>query len=63
MMMYNLGLRILIDHDGAVCEITNMYDADGDQTDNSDQVVAFVAKRSSHEWLTVTADGEDALAG
>lgn len=50
---FNLGQRLYIDEDGTLCEITNMYDSDGDETEESDRTVVIVVKRSDTEWLTV----------
>lgn len=48
----NLTQRLYIDDDGTLCTITNMYDADGEETDNADDCITFVAKRSESEWIT-----------
>ena len=56
---YNLAQRLFVDDDGTVCPITNMYAADGDETDRPDLAVAIVAKRSDGEWLTVRVNEDD----
>lgn len=58
---YSLMDGILIDEDGEVCEITNMFDAWGEETDDTESAVVFVARRSDEEWLTVEIDGVEAL--
>lgn len=61
-MTYSLADRLLIDEDGEVCEITNMFDAWGEETDDTQAAVVFVARRSDEEWLTVEIDdGVEAL--
>lgn len=53
MSAFNLAQRIYIDDDWTVCEITNMIDRDGEETDDPDEAIYIVAKRSENEWITV----------
>jgi len=53
MSAFNLAQRIYIDDDWTVCEITNMIDSDGEETDDPDAAAFIVAKRSEGEWITV----------
>lgn len=59
-LAYSLMDGILIDEDGEVCEITDMIDAWGDETDAPDAAVVFVAQLPNGEWITVEADGVEA---
>lgn len=51
MPVINLAHRLYVDDDGTSCAITNMYDEDGEETEDASECVAFVAKRSESEWI------------
>ena len=57
---YNLAARLLIDDDGALCEITNMYGEDGFEVDDPDLALAVVAKRPDGKWraMLVNCEGD-----
>lgn len=44
---------IAVTDDGLVCEITNMFDADGDETDDFSAAVVGIVRVSDDEWFTV----------
>ena len=50
---YNLAERVLIYNDGTVCEITNLLDADGDETDDIDDAAMVVCQMANGQWLTI----------
>ena len=47
----NLGKRLALTDDGQQLPITDMYDEDGDQTEDLDRVVAVIIKAGEHSWL------------
>lgn len=61
MAALNLAQRLFIDDDGTLCQITNMFDADGEDTDEPDMCATFVAKRSEGEWIADDARNYDAV--
>lgn len=42
-----------ITEDGRIGEITNMFDADGEETDDYELAVAAVVKLADDEWYSV----------
>ena len=49
----NLSLRTAWLESGEQFPITNMFDEDGDETDDIDAVVAFVGRLPDGGWVTV----------
>jgi hypothetical protein len=49
----NRDQRLAVTDDGQVCQITNLFDRDGDETDNAEAAVVAVVKLADEEWLTV----------
>lgn len=60
MCSINLNDRTFIDEDGAICTITNMMDAWGEETDELDMVRVIVARRADDQWLTVSLEDFEA---
>lgn len=56
---YNLGQRLVIDNDGTLCRITKMFDADGDETIDTEAARVVVAKRANRQWITVLVNEHD----
>lgn len=59
MSSYNLAQRIYIDDDGSLCAITNVYDADGEDTDDCELARVVVVRRSANEWFAVRVNEPD----
>ncbi|UXS24200.1 hypothetical protein [Agrobacterium tumefaciens] len=54
---------IAVTDDGIVCEITNMFDSDGDETDDFNSAVVGIVRVGDDEWFTVVfEDYEEARA-
>jgi hypothetical protein len=47
----NLGRRLALTDTGEQLPITDMFDEDGDRTDNPDKVVAVIIKISESAWI------------
>ncbi len=43
----------LILDDGTRCRVTNMYDVDGDETDDPELACAIVAEKPDGRWVAV----------
>lgn len=50
------GRRLFLSEDGDVYPITNLYDADGDETDDIDLAVSAVAGTEGRWFALVLAD-------
>jgi hypothetical protein len=46
-------LRLVVLDDGTECPITNLFDAEGDETDDIDEATAAVAKIDDDNWLSI----------
>jgi hypothetical protein len=49
----NRSARLAVTDTGEVCEITNMFDRDGDETERSDEAVSAVAALPSGQWAAI----------
>ncbi|HEV7436873.1 MAG TPA: hypothetical protein VGO22_18720 [Pseudorhizobium sp.] len=49
----NREQRLAVTDNGEICQITILFDRDGDETDDAGAAVAAVIKLSDNEWLTV----------
>ncbi|CAD7023172.1 hypothetical protein REJC140_00117 [Pseudorhizobium endolithicum] len=49
----NVALRQAVTDTGKRCEITNLFDEEGDETDDASAAVAAVAKLADDRWLSV----------
>ncbi|MCF6371057.1 hypothetical protein [Rhizobium halophilum] len=49
----NHANRLAVTNDGRLGEVTNLFDRDGDDTDDTEAAVAAVVKLADDEWLTV----------
>lgn len=49
----NLRRRWVLTNRDELCEITNMFDASGDETDDLEQVSTAVARLDDNTWFTV----------
>lgn len=49
----NRSHMIAITDDGVICEITNMFDCDGEETDDFNSAVVGVVRVGDDEWFTV----------
>nr|WP_162248999.1 hypothetical protein [Agrobacterium tumefaciens] len=47
---------IAVTDDGIVCEITNMFDGNGDETDDFNSAVVGIVRVGDDEWFTVVFD-------
>lgn len=47
----NLGRKLALTDDGVQLPITDMFDEDGDTTDDLDKVAAVVIKASETMWI------------
>ena len=56
---YNLAQRLVIDDDGTLCSITKMFDADGEETRDTNEARVVVAKRAKRQWITVKVNEPD----
>lgn len=52
----NLKARFAIMDDGTVLPITTLLDSDGDETDDPEQAVVFVAGTDSWGWFQARVD-------
>lgn len=52
----NLTGRIALANDDTICDITNLLDADGDETDNPDEAIAAVACYDDETWFSIRLD-------
>ncbi|NTB01635.1 hypothetical protein [Agrobacterium tumefaciens] len=50
---------IAVTDDGIVCEITNMFDSNGDKADDFDSAVVGIVRVGDDEWFTVVFDDYD----
>ncbi len=58
----NTKARIAFTDDGQLCEITNLFDADGDETAGADEAVAAVVKLPDGRWAAVDLTAFDPVA-
>ncbi|SMF65816.1 hypothetical protein SAMN02982989_3409 [Xaviernesmea oryzae] len=49
----NRSHMMAVTDDGLVCEITNMFDADGEETDDFNSAIVGVVRVGDDEWFTV----------
>jgi hypothetical protein len=57
------GDQVLILADGTVCEITNMFDVDGDETDNPDMAFSVFARHPDGRWISQQVSPEMRITG
>lgn len=57
-LWYNLKKRLVIDHDEEVYPITNMFNSDGDETEDIYECVSFVAGRGGY-WIAMAVGDDD----
>jgi hypothetical protein len=49
----NRSRRVAITHDGHECALTNLFDADGEETDDADIAFAAVCQLPDGLWATI----------
>lgn len=53
----NLGLRVAMTRSGVTVPITQMFDADGDETEDPSECVTFIGPLPNGQWYTeINAD-------
>lgn len=52
----NRGLRFALTRDDRIAPLTNLKDADGDETDDIDEAVTAVARVSAGIWVVIRLD-------
>lgn len=56
----HLGQRLALLDNGEIVPITNLFDAEGDETDSADDAISFVSGRDNTWFAGITADFETA---
>lgn len=56
----NRADMIAVTDDGRVGTITNMFDADGEETDDIEEAITAVIRLADDEWYTVALDDYEA---
>lgn len=46
--------RLALASDDRLCEITNMFDAEGEETDDVEDATAAVVRYADDKWFTIT---------
>jgi|JI8StandDraft_1071087.scaffolds.fasta_scaffold323891_2 hypothetical protein len=59
----NVHARLALASDDTECEITTLFDADGEETDDEDEAVAAVIRYADNSWFSIELSdySEDAV--
>lgn len=49
----NVPSRLALTDTDRICEITNLYNEDGEETDDEDEAVTAVARLDDHNWFAI----------